>query len=187
MIGIFVESEMHRRIVERLLADLAAEHCFRVEASSDRDQARPSARSAQVLSRQPVALVVDADTTDASRVAGQQRDLEWYYQWGATVAAFAVVQFVPQIEIIFFDRADVLGRALGGAVNEYVIVAGQFAPRAVLERLLADSQIGDIAALVDSLSEHDVDAFREHPTVAALRSFVTTAEQAEPARVSRSA
>jgi hypothetical protein len=187
MTGIFVESEMHARIVERLLADLAAEHCFWVEPSSSRDSARPSARAAQVLSRQPVAFVADADTTDGARVSSQQRDLEWYFGWGAAAAPFVVVQFVPQIEIVFFAHPGVLAHALGDEVNEYALDAGQFAPRAVLERLLADTDVGSIAALVDRLSERDLAELRSHPSVAALRAFVAGADRAERPRVPRSA
>src|SRR3954465_848280 len=128
MITVFVEGPSDQVLLSRLVSDLGQEEEIRLVASGGRDAARPLARKQLLVARDPVALVIDSDTTDSMRVAQQQRDLEDYLRWGAQGVGFAVIQFVPEIEVIFFQKPAVLRRALGQELDGSAVIAGKFAP-----------------------------------------------------------
>ena len=71
MITIVTESPRHERLLNLLLSDLLQDHPVEVIDDGDRDSARPLARQISLQRRCPVALVIDADTVDATRVAQQ--------------------------------------------------------------------------------------------------------------------
>ncbi len=184
MTTVFAEGPSDRRLLERLLADLQPRCGFRVVAANGRDAARPRARTHLVVARQPVALVMDAETTDAGRIMQQQRDLEDYFLWVSQGVPFRVVQFVPEVEVVFFQHPEVLRRVLGGRLDRNALVAGRFAPRAVLEELLRG---GSLTELIERLTEEDLEELRKHEAVAELRSFVESSDVHSLAVSSRSA
>jgi hypothetical protein len=185
MITIVTESPRHERLLKLLLSDLMHDHPVEVIDDGDRDSARPLARQVSLLSRRPVALVIDADTVDASRVAQQQSELEWYFSLTFNGLPLQVVQFVPTIEAIFFERPRILERLLGRKLEPAVRVAGEIAPRAVLDRMLPELGGENLMRRIDELTADDLRELRSHPTVAAIREFV--AANAEPTLLRRSA
>jgi hypothetical protein len=187
MTTVFAEGETDRALLACLLSDLRPGRELRIVASGGSDAARPLARKQLLLSRDPVALVIDSDTTDAERISQQQRDLEDYLRWGAQGTPFSVVQFVPHIEIIFFDHPVVLRRLLGADVDEHAVFAGKFAPKAVLERLVAGTEVGSPTEMLRRLTEQDLAELRRHETVDALRQFIWQSESAGERRSVRTA
>ncbi|HEX6747906.1 MAG TPA: hypothetical protein VF092_11500 [Longimicrobium sp.] len=184
MITIFAESITDRRLLERLLADLGPGCAFRVIHADGRDAARPLARTHLAIAHQPVALVMDAETTDTARIMQLQRDLEDYFLWVSQGVPFRVVQFIPEVEVVFFHHPEVLRRFLGDRLDKHAVVAGRFAPRAVLEELLQGSSLTE---LIERLTEEDLEELRKHETVAELRSFVESSDVHSLAVSSRSA
>jgi hypothetical protein len=172
MITVFVEGRSDEVVLSRLLSDLVPEEDIRLVASGGRDAARPLARKQLLVTRNPVALVIDSDTTDSMRVAQQQRDLEDYLRWGAQGVGFAVIQFVPEIEVIFFQGAAVLSRALGRDLDASTVIAGKFAPAAMLKQLMAQAGVDSLASLVARLDESDLAELRTVEPIAALRNFL---------------
>lgn len=185
MITVVTEGPFHERLLKLLLADLAAPCGVQVISGGNRDAARPLARQESLQTRQPVVFVIDADTEDAGRVAQQQRDLDYYFSWGGNGQAIRVVQFVPTIEIIFFERPRVLERLIGRRLDQAMMVAGEIAPKAVLDRAvpaLGERKLGD---RLNELTLDDLHELRTHPTVASIRYFVEA--HAGPAPLRRSA
>jgi hypothetical protein len=172
MITVFAEGHSDEVVLSRLVSDLVPAEEIRLVASGGRDAARPLARKQLLLTREPVALVIDSDTTDSMRVAQQQRDLEDYLRWGAQGAGFAVIQFVPEIEVIFFQQPAVLRRALGQDIDASAVIAGKFAPAAMLKQLMAQAGIDSFSTLVARLDEADLAELRTVEPVAALRRFL---------------
>jgi hypothetical protein len=185
MITIVTESPRHERLLNLLLSDLVQDHAVEIIGDRSRDSARPLARQISLLRRRPVALVIDADTVDAKRVAQQQADLEWYFRLSSNGLPLQVVHFVPTVEIIFFERPCVLERLLGRKLEQAVQVAGEIAPRAVLDRMLPELAGENLLRRIEDLTGDDLRELRSHPTVATIRRFVE--ENAEPVMLRRSA
>jgi hypothetical protein len=142
---------------------------FTVVETRGRDAARPMARKQLLITHEPVVLVVDSDTTDDRRTKVQRRELEEYLAWGAADTPFKVLQFVPELEVVFFDSPSVLRSLVGKSVDKHAEAAGKLAPRKVLAMLVPDR---DRLALIDKLRPTDVKELRKHPVIVDLRSFV---------------
>lgn len=168
-VWIYVAGSDNRRLLERLLDDLHSKVSFKIVEAHGHDAARPLARKQLLTSHEPVVLVVDADTTDDRKAKMQRRDIEEYMAWGGAGTPYKVLQFVPELEVVFFESPTVLRRVVGKAVDEHVKAAGKLAPRRVLSMLAPGT---DESALIDKLRPSDMVALRRHPVIAELRSFV---------------
>jgi hypothetical protein len=178
---VVTEGLLHQRLLDLLLSDVAERYPVQVIAGGSADAARPLARRESLLGQQPVVLAIDAGSVDAGHVGAQQRDLEFYFSWGANGLPLKVVQFVPGIEVIFFQRPQVLERLLGRKLDPALMIAGEVAPRALLERL----GHGNLEDRLGELTPADLYQLRGHPAIAAIREFVVA--NAEPALARRSA
>jgi hypothetical protein len=182
MVTVFVEGVADQQLIEHLLADLVQGGAARVIASGGRDAARPRARKELLVRRRPVALVINSGTLDASRVAQQQRDLEDYLDWGGHGLGAEVIQFVPEAEVLFFHAPAVLERILHRGLDPDTVVAGGFAPRAVLERLALQAGSKRLGDLFEMLSPLDLEVLREQEPIARLRTFIAANADQRPAR-----
>jgi hypothetical protein len=138
MITVVTQSPRHERMLALLLSDLTRHATVEVIDGGSRDSARPLARQVSLLRRRPVVYAIDADTAEPGRVTQQQAELDFYFRLSANGLPLLVMQFVPELEVIFFERPRVLERLLGREPDPAVIVAGEIAPRAVLDRMLPE-------------------------------------------------
>ena len=171
-VHVLVEGELDRLLLERLLSDLHGKARFKVQATRGRDAGRPLARKCLMIHGEPAAFVMDSDTRDERRVQQQQQDLESYLAWGGHGVAFKVLQFVPEIEVIFFDDQRFLERVLGRALQESVGIAGHAAPREMLQSLCSSVGIDRRALIPTRLEAEDLARFRRHAAVSELRDFI---------------
>lgn len=177
---IVVEGQTDRAVLAVLLDDLRPGAQFEIVAAGGADYARPLARTYLLTRREAVALVVDADTSDARSAAAQRRDLTDYLAWGSGAAPYMVVQFVPEIESIFFAVPGLLEGIMGKPVDQLVLIAGREAPKKVLSLLLPSHTP---ARLVAEASEAQLLALRQLPVIAELRKFIASAVNAANAAV----
>lgn len=185
MITVVTEGPFHERLLTLLLSDLADAYEVGVIEGGSRDGARPLARQLMILQRHAVVYAIDADTVDRDRASEQQRTLEWYFGLPANEQLARVVQFIPSVEVILFERPRVLERLLGRKPEPAVMVAGEIAPRAVLDRMLPELGGENLMRRIEELTAHDLRELRSHPAIAAIRRFVK--ENAEPTLLRRSA
>lgn len=171
MLHVVTEGEFHRRFLERLLGDLAPTCEFRIDFSEGPNAARPLAMKYLVDDPAPVAFVIDANSNGDEWIRNEQADYEAYFRWSA-LAPFKVVQFVPEIERVFFESVEPLERLLGRVLDPAMKIAGRYAPRKILEILYPGSPIHDRGELVERLTEADLAVLRTHSAVAALRGFI---------------
>lgn len=169
MTTVFVEGAADQKLLERLLADLAPTYPFRIIRANGRDAARPLARKHLLTRREPVVLVLDAETMDEQRVAQQQRDLEDYMRWGGMQMPYAVLQFVPEAEVVFFENPGVLQRLLDRTLPLEVVEAGRSAPRKMLGSLDQST-----LRLLNQLRDEDLNELRENEVVKTIRDFIVT-------------
>lgn len=179
MLHILVEGSFDRELVKRLLADLDQSYNFRVQTVQGRNAGRPIARKCLLIHREPIVFIIDADTSDAHEVQQYQRDLEDYLSWGGHGVNYKVIQFVPELEVIFFEKPGPLERLLGHPLDEHQKVAGRFAPREVLKGLHKELGIVDRADIPNNLKQDDLNEFRSHTTITELREFVKSNAHSE--------
>jgi len=166
---VYVEGDTDKSLLEILLEDLRQTRNFNIIACGSRDAARPIARKQLIGTHQPVALVVDADTTDVHRAQSDTRDLLDYLHWGAGSTPFAVMQFVPEIESVFFDCPETLRSLVGHTVDDSWLSVGKNAPKVVLQSL---TKHPNSEHWISKLNLSDIDLLRKHPVVAKLREFL---------------
>lgn len=172
MVHIVVEGPFDQQLIERLLTDLPSRGQYVLHSVGGRDAARPLARRYLIVNREPVAFVIDADVKDEQRVRQQQRDFEDYFLWGGQGIPFEVIQFVPEIEAIFFEQPGPLERLLGRPLDEQTSFAGRFAPKEMLRRLGPELSIAEPEQLLSILTEGDLQLLRKQKDIARLRRFV---------------
>lgn len=170
-IHILVEGERDQQIIEHLLADLRKTHTFKVTKCGGRDAARPIARKFLLQYGEPIVLLLDSDTTDTERARREQRDLEDYLRWATRDIPFAVQEFVPEIEVIFFERPRALKRIWGNGLPDKTILIGKRAPKEMLKDLLEEKHIANINNLLSMLNDADLNDLRRHPIIKDIRAF----------------
>ena len=168
-VSIFVEGPTDAALVGRLLADLEPKAQFRIIVAGDRNAARPLARLQLVTRHEPVILIIDSDTTDEESARAQQNDPNDYLAWGASTTPYKVVQFIPEIEVVFFDDPSVLRAIVGREVDPHIRAAGIQAPRRILEML---TQGRDRQRIIDALDDDEIETLRKQPIIADLREFL---------------
>ncbi|WP_153115142.1 hypothetical protein [Rhodocyclus tenuis] len=171
MVHIYVDGETDSRLVQLLLDDLRTVS-YQIIVANGRNAIRPRARKALLMKRVPVALIVDADTTDEHQAAMQQRELDDYLAWGSNHSEYKVIQFIPEIEVLFFEAPKTLALLTGREISAEMQAAGKAAPRKVLSTLL---NIRDRAKLFSCLSQANLEELRAHPKISELRSFIHSA------------
>src|SRR5262249_49546326 len=120
-------------------------------ASQGRASLATLGRNVLVHEGGPVLLVMDSDTLDprltaelesmnkvamsSVRTSGAQLPVP-----AASSRQFKVFTFVPEIEAVFFEAPEVLGRLVGKTVSKDKVSEGHLVPKQVLAELLADTK-----------------------------------------------
>jgi hypothetical protein len=174
---VFVEGAAHALLLSRVLEDLAPQVRFRIVTADGQDTLRAMARTTLVTERQPVALVVDSDTSNTSQSANQLQELNDYLAWVAGPTPFKVVQFQPEMEVIFFHWPDVLAAMTGRRLPPELARVGKTAPRAVLQTLFP---MASLAARIKALPPEQISELTKSREIAELRAFLTMVCAANP-------
>jgi len=165
---IFVEGAHQGALISLALEDLKSRYAFRIIVSGDANAAHSMASTALVTSGDPVVLIVDADTTDRAAAKAKEADLNYYLALSAGGKPFKLIQFAPQIEIVFFEVAGLLEAWLKRPVDPVFLEIGGDAPKKVMSVLGASIEnlvAGPVAASL-------VNRLREHRLLAAVREFL---------------
>lgn len=169
MVTVIVGGATEHRLVGRLLADVVDEHAVTVLSASSADAARPFAVRIAIEEPQPIAFVMNADSTNPQRVRETQSALKSYFRRWAR-HPFLIIQFEPEAETLLFEKPAILERLLGQTLDPVVVAAGRAAPKRVLEALAG----GEAHYLVDRLTDDDLRELRGTSVIARLRDFVRT-------------
>ena len=103
---VVTEGDTDVAVLKRVLPEGIVASAEFVPAGGGMDSARSLARSLLASRQRPVALVVDADTSDQLEVQERVDFLDYYLRQGAGATRFGVFAAVPEIEVLFFeDRA----------------------------------------------------------------------------------
>lgn len=125
--------------------------------------------------REPVVLVMDADTRDERLVEERRRDLSDLLGMHGPGSMWRVVLMVPEMEALFFRDPGLLRSALGLELDERLLYRAKFEPKAVLEELLVQARIS-YEQLLARLESSDLSMILEASEIRQIMDFSGAAD-----------
>jgi len=165
-----VESNMAAILLVKTLREEQEAGFVEIRASVPRSSLYAAARTLLAVRCEPVALVLDAGSTDPEAARRRQQAAEEVIGEAAGAAPLRVLVAVPALESLLFLRPAAVERAFGPSAKD-LMELGRVSPRDALERL--DPSGCAIAAfkLVGALDDDDLVALRAEPPIRELLEF----------------
>lgn len=127
-------------------------------------------RSVLVNGNRNVALVVDADTTDANLAEERRSFLHRSMGAIASSSKWIVIVIEPEIEMLLFKDRKVIEALAGRSLSETDCVRASFTPKAVLKELFAGKNLVDIYE--NDLPNLNLNQIREATPIQELMTFL---------------
>ncbi|MBY0232583.1 MAG: DUF4276 family protein [Gemmataceae bacterium] len=174
---VFVEGASDAAILKRVLPHGLLEGVEVVAATAG--GLLSLARTVLVRRRKPVAVLMDADTTDPDLIRERRAETEGLVRMVAGSTPFKLVTVVPEIEAWFFAAPESVERVLGQPVPPEFVLLGKRDPKGVLQVLAGKAGVPwDAAKAVDLLDERDLERLRALPEVVELVRFLESVQAA---------
>ncbi|MCI5160229.1 MAG: hypothetical protein D3906_17770, partial [Candidatus Electrothrix sp. AUS1_2] len=116
-VHVVVDGQPSRLLFEKLLEDLNESIHILIHAVEGKLSAHSLARTLQVRQGEPVALVLDANTTDKATAEQERAMYESYLNFTSKGVPFIVLLIQPSIEKIFFEFPELLEDMTGTALQ----------------------------------------------------------------------
>jgi hypothetical protein len=174
---VIVEGPTDVAVLKAILASSlsAAKGAITVEFRAARgwSAAESLARSILAIDREPVALVIDADSTSPKQIEERRAVTEGLLGLYAPRSQWLVILMVPMIEALFFTDPDFLMKVLlrKTKVPPTVLRQAKFEPKAALYQLLHASHCS-FPELLDRVRDEDPNPLRSAPPIELLREFL---------------
>ncbi|MBI2301936.1 MAG: hypothetical protein HYU66_23790 [Armatimonadetes bacterium] len=148
---VVVEGITDRLLLERLLEEeLASGLIRRIVEAGGRSAAESLGRTVLAVRRQPVVVVMDADSTDQEAIAARRSYLESALAMVGPPPLWRVVLAVPVLEACLLDHPDVAADLLGHALSPSELELAEEAPTLLLSRAgVRKPAIRDLVARLD--------------------------------------
>jgi hypothetical protein len=177
---VVAETTFHGRLIKRLLhVETLPE--FVVVRGGRQTSAIGLANSIQSNRGVPVVVVLDADTVEPRAIVEKRPDLEYLLNTRSFPAGppppAVLLMAVPQVEVVLFSDPEALECVLGRPLTEREKIEGEFRPRAVLDRLLAETGM-DGDAFLARINTRAAARFAAHPLIQSLVQFIEHASAA---------
>jgi len=169
---IVTEGQFDATLLSRLLAE-EVQVGVTIVAASGKSGAQSLARSLVAARRRPVALVLDADTTDEAFVHRQRLVARELLAMASPGIPTEVFMAVPSMEVLFFADPALLGRLTGGLAGDQS-ARGRYQPKQVLQEFLRMglAPVLDPSDLVRGLTDADATRMSEYPPVSDIKHFL---------------
>ena len=134
-----------------------------------------TARTLLAVRRVPVALVLDAGSTDPDMVSRQRQSVEEVIGEAAYRAPFRLLLAVPALQSLLFTRPDLLARAFGEGADQdgRVLDIGRLSHREAFKRLDPNaSEDATFGKLLQQINSEDIAALRQESPVRELIAFL---------------
>jgi predicted ATP-dependent endonuclease of OLD family len=140
------------------------------------------ARSVLVRRRKPVAVLMDADSTDPETISERREDMAELIRAAAGSIPVKVIAAVPGIEAWLFAAPEAIERALGAPVPQDLVPLGKRDPRGVLQQLAEKNhRTWDFRQAMSLLDAQDIDKIRALPEVIELSTFLEKMQKGDKA------
>jgi hypothetical protein len=169
---ILTDSDFIAALLKRLLS--AEERAdIGIRAIDELSSMYSLARTWLASDREPVAVVIDADTPSPQGVARWRQSVEEVIGDAAGGVPYKVIIAVPEIEALFFERPEVLRRRFDGAVTDHLLELAQFSARGALRKLAADGDHEKLRwHILKTLTAEDVAALRQSDLIQEVLGFI---------------
>ncbi|MEW6125786.1 MAG: hypothetical protein AB1757_01875 [Acidobacteriota bacterium] len=143
---------------------------------SGRYSAQSLARTLLANRQIPVALVLDADTTNEKNIQEQKDFLEELLRQAASDTKFEVFLVEPEMEALLVETPSIIEKLTKKHFSKMELRLAKLHPRKFLADALEESNQtgGKRLQLVKDLDEQAIKALRRHPLVTSLNSFLSS-------------
>jgi hypothetical protein len=133
-----------------------------------------TARSVQYEQRgAPVAVVLNARTSDPQFVREQEENHYEFLRMGMCTGVIRLFMAVPELETVLFSDPATLERLLERSIPADALFEAQFRPRVVLQRLLDETQPGrDLSWVAERIDAEAGCVYAGHPLIRSLIGFL---------------
>lgn len=174
---IVVEGKTDELILKAILpADVSKNAQFVV--GSGRYSAQSLARTILAYERQPVALVLDADTTDESSVKEQLAYVRKALGEVAFDLPYEAFLAVPTIEAVIFESKSLLEKLVQRSVSQEEWDYAKTMPRKVLGKIGTGDYRLRLSKMLRHLDEATIKELQQHPLINQLCTFLCSASAA---------
>ncbi|MCP4695391.1 MAG: hypothetical protein GY862_00880 [Gammaproteobacteria bacterium] len=169
---IVTEKKIDSQILKKLLPPEHTQHIVFVPAGG-RSSAKSLARSILANRKCPVALVMDADTTNSQVTEERYQIVSDLLRSAASDVPSEVFLIVPEIEILLFEDRDFLQKLVGNKISDEVWSIAKFTPEKTLKSLLKTK---NIASFIDEIE--DISVLQRSQVLREIDSFLTSSATA---------
>jgi hypothetical protein len=169
--GIF-DAEMLKKLLPEDVV-----HNTEFVVASGRYSAQSLARTLLADRQTPVALVLDADTTDEKKIQEQKDFLEELLRQASSGTKFEVFLVKPEMEILLVEDASVIEHLTHKHYSQSELTLARLRPKSFLTEVLEKQEKppSNHLRLVDNLDEQMVKVIRKHPLITDLNKFLSLA------------
>jgi hypothetical protein len=167
---IVAEGDFHAGLLSRIL-EASSVQGVSVNNGGERSASISLAATLHGVRREPVGLVLDANTYDERMVREQEQIVDFLLRRSS--APCRVFLGVPTVEVVLFHDLEHLARLLGRPVSEEEVRYARFQPREVLDELLRSGpEPRDRAWLLARIDDDAGRRLAKHPLVESIIGFV---------------
>jgi hypothetical protein len=174
-ISVLAESNLDGMLLATLLAEEQDRDDIEVRVVGGLSSGYSVARTMLAVKRMPVAVVIDADSPEPEVASERRRRAEEILGDATEGVPFRVIVAVPELEILFFGRPDLLHRVFD-KIDEHVIELARLSPRHAIGKL-APGEPYEFACfrILRAMDADDIKALRETDLIRDLLSFIKDA------------
>lgn len=178
---LFVEGDGDAEFVRRVLPEEALSDT-EVLVAGGKSGIPSYAHTIGLTRRRPIAVLIDADSTDPDSIRQAMQRMEEAIWLGSALVPTKVVAAVPVIEAWFFAAPEAIARVLGQPIPGDFLPFGKMDPKGVLQHFAQKAgKQWDTAAAIRQLDPDDIAKIRALPEVAALSGFLAAVRKDEKA------
>jgi hypothetical protein len=168
MLHALVESNTAAILLVKTLNEEQANGSVEIRASGPLSSLYAAARTLLAVRFEPVALVLDAGSTDPEAERRRRDEADEVIGEASGAAPLRVLVAVPALEALLFLRPGAVMRAFG-PTDEDLLELGRLSPRDALKKLEPNgSEYSAAFRLVQALDDVDVAALRDMPPIREL-------------------
>lgn len=169
---LITESRFDEEMLKKLLPESALPNVKFVGGSGDYS-AQSLARSILAVRREPVALILDAKTTDPSLIQEHRDFLREVLGEAAAGAPFGIFLAEPELEVVFLETPDFLGNLYSHKLSPMELELAKSGPRKLLHLISGEQDRARLMKkLLRKIDEQTLRSIRKHPLLASLTEFL---------------
>lgn len=173
---ILVEGNFDGMLLAMLIGAEQEKYEIEIRVAGGASAAFSYARTLLATKRTPVAILIDADSIEPEVAEARRQDAEEVIGESAAGVPFRVLVAVPELEVLFFERPDLLRRVFAGQVTDHLLELGRLSPRRILERLAQGKSIHHVRVdVLREINTEDHQALRNTTLIRELLEFIQVA------------